>query len=212
MEVTEEPLKRCGKCKQEMPVWMFGKDRSRSDGLYNRCKPCHRAGSKKWNSENPQKAYEWRAANKDRMKKNNDNWLAKNREKNKERCRKWKETNPVQNAASAAAWKAENRERLREAAKIWKQNNRHRATANENRRRAAKELRTPAWLTAEELGQIEMVYLHAKAMTEATGVQHHVDHEIPLMGKLVSGLHVLANLQVITADENFKKHNTWTPT
>jgi hypothetical protein len=51
------------------------------------------------------------------------------------------------------------------------------------------------------------IYREAQRLTAATGVAHHVDHEIPLQGVLVSGLHVHNNLQILTALENIKKRN-----
>jgi hypothetical protein len=49
------------------------------------------------------------------------------------------------------------------------------------------------------------VYAEAKRLSEETGIPHEVDHIIPLRGKLVSGLHVIANLRVVTRSENRRK-------
>lgn len=35
--------RHCKGCNQTLPVIMFGKDKSRNDGLATRCKPCNRA-------------------------------------------------------------------------------------------------------------------------------------------------------------------------
>ena len=65
----------------------------------------------------------------------------------------------------------------------------------------------PNWLTEDHKFFIEEIYELRKLRTEATNVEHHVDHIVPLRGKDVCGLHVPWNLQVITATENLSKSN-----
>lgn len=72
------------------------------------------------------------------------------------------------------------------------------------RRRATKHGATPMWAN---LDAIKMVYKLARAITEQTGIKHHVDHVVPLQSKFVCGLHVEVNLQVIPWLENFRKAN-----
>lgn len=78
--------------------------------------------------------------------------------------------------------------------------------AYSSRRRANKTGNCPAWAN---LDAIKMVYEQAQELTKATGIQHHVDHIIPLLGKTVSGLHVHEKLQVIPALDNLRKHNRY---
>ena len=58
-------------------------------------------------------------------------------------------------------------------------------------------IRTPSWACLES---IEQIYINCPE-------GYHVDHEIPLQGKLVSGLHVEGNLQYLTAKDNLAKGN-----
>jgi 5-methylcytosine-specific restriction endonuclease McrA len=66
---------------------------------------------------------------------------------------------------------------------------------------------TPKWLSAEQKMEIRLKYRLAIELSRATGMRHAVDHEIPLQGEDVCGLHVPWNLRVITQEENLKKSN-----
>ena len=66
--------------------------------------------------------------------------------------------------------------------------------------RAKKLDRTPSWA---DLAKIKEIFNKCPE-------GYHVDHIIPLQGKLVSGLRVENNLQYLTAEENLKKQNKYT--
>ena len=66
---------------------------------------------------------------------------------------------------------------------------------------------TPKWLSPEQRMEIRLKYRLAIEMSRATGIRHAVDHEVPIQGEDVCGLHVPWNLQVITQEENLKKYN-----
>jgi hypothetical protein len=100
-------------------------------------------------------------------------------------------------------------EKRRLQGKEWFKNNAGIAKAKRARRRAAELNATPDWLTAIHKAQIAEYYEVATALETQTGIKHHVDHIIPLKAKIASGFHVPWNLQVLTATENLRKHNSY---
>lgn len=74
---------------------------------------------------------------------------------------------------------------------------------NQAKRRQALARATPAW---RDQRAIENVYQEARRLTAETGVKHEVDHIVPIMGEKVCGLHVEANLQILTKTANTRKH------
>lgn len=66
----------------------------------------------------------------------------------------------------------------------------------------------PQWAVYPEL--YSRVYSECKRLRNR-GRDVEVDHIVPLRSKLVCGLHVPWNLQIITAKENLKKSNKWWP-
>jgi hypothetical protein len=75
--------------------------------------------------------------------------------------------------------------------------------------RADKAKRTPKWLTDFDHLHIKCLYQAAAMRTKESGMSWHVDHIIPLRGKLVSGLHVPSNMRVILGEENVSKNNIY---
>lgn len=76
-------------------------------------------------------------------------------------------------------------------------------------RNASKINATPRWLSPEQKREIATKYAEAARATETTGIDHEVDHAVPLRGKTVCGLHVPWNLRVIPAHLNRMKGNTF---
>jgi len=50
-------VKRCGKCRQELPLVAFSLDRYRRDGLAWRCKPCSRAAQRAYPAKRPDRPH-----------------------------------------------------------------------------------------------------------------------------------------------------------
>lgn len=170
----------------------------------------------------PEKAREYYLRNKERVKarvaeyrKNNPEktkaavlaWYAKpeNKAKRRDYFKTYSKTEPFKKAQRVHKAKPASRIKRQERSALWRLKN---PTANRTKTRRYKQsirLRTPGWLGPEDSWLIEEIYELAALRSKLTGVAHHVDHIIPLKGRLVSGLHVPTNLQVIPASDNVKK-------
>ncbi len=62
----------------------------------------------------------------------------------------------------------------------------------------------PKWA---DLDKIKLLYIEAALISERTGVLMHVDHIVPLGSKVVTGLHCMDNLRIVTKRENISKGN-----
>lgn len=72
----------------------------------------------------------------------------------------------------------------------------------------AANLSTPDWVSRTEL---KALHEEAKRRTAVTGVEHVLDHIVPLNHPDVCGLTVPWNLQVMTRAQNAAKSNRWCP-
>lgn len=135
----------------------------------------------------------------ERYKKNKISAAAKNAE--------WYQQNKETVLRNVAEWQSHNIDKVRIIKKRWKVKNPARVTAGRMKYYTGKKCACPQWADQDKILEF---YKEAQRLTSETGIKHEVDHKIPLHGKLVSGLHVPNNLQVLTAYDNAVKHNHFT--
>jgi 5-methylcytosine-specific restriction endonuclease McrA len=72
-------MKKCTRCKQQLPATAFYRDSSRGDGLQNRCKPCSRAWADAYIKKNPTYRVDYYRRNIERHKQHVARWDRENR-------------------------------------------------------------------------------------------------------------------------------------
>lgn len=131
-------------------------------------------------------------SNKNHYRKKQREYYEKNKEKILENKRKYNE----ENKDKVLAWKKAEYEKN-------KKDYIHRANIRKYRKYNA----TPSWLTEEHWKEIEEIYNLSREMSTTGETRYDVDHIIPIQGKLVCGLHVPWNLQILERKQNRIKSN-----
>ena len=98
-----------------------------------------------------------------------------------------------------------NKEKVLARHKVYYESNKEKSAERKAKRRALKSKQIPVHLREcpHEKKRLVQIYKLRKIISEATGVQHHVDHMWPLAD---GGPHWSGNLQIIPAEENMSKH------
>lgn len=131
----------------------------------------------------------------------------------REAVRRWRENNPDfyrQFYANSEAERARSKARRKPSAASardtarWRSRNPEKARAVNANSNAIRRECCPPWADREA---IRAIYRECRRITRETGIEHHVDHIIPVRGRRVCGLHVPENLRIITAEENLRKSN-----
>jgi hypothetical protein len=121
--------------------------------------------------------------------------------------KKIRETFPVAHSDKKKASYERTKEKHLAQKRVYRQTNKAKVNALAKAYKVRKKNRIPKWVDKDHMWLIKEAYELAQLRTKQFGFSWHVDHIVPIQGELVSGLHVIENLQVIPAIENIKKKN-----
>ena len=175
--------KVCGKCEETKDESEFFKDSRKADGFHIYCKSCDYDRKQKYR----------RLSFEDRLKKK---IIAA--QKKKQKAKEYRTENRDSCIAATKSWHERNKEYCKLRDKEYRVKNKDKIAASATARRA-KVKGASINLSKPYKAEIDGLYLFAKLFGG------HVDHIVPLNNKIVCGLHVPWNMQVISPTENMSK-------
>lgn len=204
-------MKTCKVCLTQKPVTAF----RLHDGYYSRaCVECLNAKRRETFAKNPAlravkrqtDRADWHK-HKEKRLASSKKWAKENADKMREYAHAYKQRNKDKLAERSKLYAEQNPEKRKVSTKVYRDANKAKGAEAVRRRQARLLQRTPSWLTADDVWFMSQAYELAALRTKVFGFAWHVDHVLPLKGKLVSGLHTPYNLQVIPALDNLRKSN-----
>lgn len=204
-------MKRCGACKRERPIGMFGRDARTPSGLNCACKECLAAQRSRRRPQAAAQQKAWREANPDRAREavrrawaaNKDQYLAQHREYVRQNAealaarrkelraaradiiREQKRASRLRNIEAAKErdrrYYAANAERAKANAKAWALKNAERHRLNKQLNQAQRS--AAGDLTARQWKEICLFYGNACALCRVSATEKPltVDHYIPIV-------------------------------
>jgi hypothetical protein len=151
------------------------------------------------------KSHEWNVAN--RARHNANAARSHQKESVKARDTAWRKANRPYLAALMKKWRQEHPEEWKAITRRGRIKNIEKILIRNREREILEKTAMPPWADRDK---IRAVYAEAKRLTRETGIEHEVDHIIPLRGKTVCGFHIETNLQILPAIVNRRKHNAFT--
>lgn len=203
----------CNDCDLEKPSSDYGKNRQKKNGLMSRCRTCAYKRSTTWRKKNKKKDKEnqraYRKRRPDKFKEFYTSYY--HNPKNKEQILKLRKESYLRRRdkilKQSKKYRDKNKEKINEGQRQYRLNNLGKSSARARKYALQKQQAMLRCLSRDQIKEIESFYIKAKELSINTGIDHQVDHIIPLRGKEVCGLHVPWNLQILTAEENRKKGN-----
>ncbi len=176
-------MKTCFKCNIEQSLESFHKHKMMRDGRLNKCSFCV-----------VRDVAEWRKLGKRDSKKERANALLKN-----------EDVIRLRESERSKKYYAKHLSRPR----VLKTKEELLATKSKSEARRRAKNKCPQWDRDFTDFVFKEARLLAKQRERHTNFKWHVDHIVPLNGKIVSGFHVWNNFQVIPATLNVRKNNKY---
>jgi len=120
------------------------------------------------------------------------NYIRKNRVIRNAKNKAWRQANPEKEFARKQKYRNENPDVMAVLYSL----------------RRARKIDAKITLTPDEIKALRSLQRKRKMLCEKTGIQHHLDHILPLS---YGGIHHPCNIQIITAAKNIVKNNSILP-